>query len=267
MANTLSEYSRIDVFKPLCKAIAAHAKLPARVRRTTAAQDALASMVDAGTSLIRSESRSEEQRELLLCALMTNSNELVSAFPARNPNVYRVCSYEYKDLAKEASPEFLAALVAAGCDLCQLNEALVLRAIRKNDKALQDFLLANSHLMLRQINDLIHKLTTKRCQVAPEFVAAYMKTIVRSQPQRAEIAITRALACYSGLQFALLYHAGARVDFNTTYFMPDMARELYERISNHVFLQFTADGEDLAAFCRNEEAQARAIQMLKPDLA
>lgn len=265
MPKTPATTTPKDVFESLCVAIATHSKLPARTKQSVSAQTALSSMVNAGIALIGAEADAAVLNDMLRAAATTHSTPLVSAFPKQNPNAVAINRYMSSDLPKRASPEFLAALVDAGCDLFPFNLQLVMRAIRKDDKALQDFLLTTVHIIPRDVAELLEALKSKHLTKTPDFVAAYLKLLVKAQPELSEQAITSALATYADLEFALLYHAGARVNYSSTTFVPDMARDLYDQLSNHKLLQFAAEGEDLAAFCRDEETHARAMAMLRTE--
>lgn len=262
MTAEVKKKGRTTVFRPICDAIAAHAELTARLQQTVAALSALASLIVAGITLIRSETDPLEQMAMLGCAVETHSVELVSAFPPRPSNTLRIAAHNHPTLARKASPEFLEALHKAGCNLGGFHTALAFRAIRRCDTELQGFLLSHVNTMYQDYDELLRKIKARDCAASPDFVATYVKAIVEAHPARVETAITNALARYKGLEFSLLYHAGARPAFDRLRGATQGARDTFDAISRHDFIQFIADGADLAAFCRNEEAQSRAIQML-----
>jgi hypothetical protein len=264
--SKLTRPGRAKQFIDVCSALKKQREMVSRDRNSAPIKAANAALVEAALHLFRSETDAQQKQVMIAAAVPTMSAPLISGLPKGPQGTLHFSNLPYGIIASKADAHYLSLLYDLGLNISWMYQDVFLRAVRRNDIAIQEFLLSTLSEFFKSAPGIgaagsVESLRVKDCLKAPDFLATYLKALVLAYPKEAERTIGHALATYSGLCYALLYHAGARVNFANVGFMPDMARDLFRNLSNHQIVAFDADGADLAAFCRNEAAMRTAIEM------
>lgn len=258
-----------QVFALTCDALAMQAILPAKERRKKTAIAARASLEAAAIAMVKSQKDDEcLQKWLKASVLLSQSTELALAFPGRPANslMHPIHGPERLTLARTAPAAFLDALHSRGVDLKVFHGELVLRAIRKNDAALQDFLLEHVEELFSGFRWL---LKVKRADLlkSPEFLSAYLRAAAAAHPRNASRSIAASAAVLDGVNFILLDSAGAEMPPPGAAFIPTLVQDVLATLSNHKRLKLFPHGRDIAAFCRDDAALDRAEALFQPKVA
>jgi len=247
------------LFVEICRALRVIYAMKPRDRNLALTQSALLALQEQAIAIAATIPGGYDRFHALIASMDTDI-EVIEAF-AITPDAQCeivLTKNEMDKTAKTIDPAHMRALETRGLSLHALRSRLLLRAIHKNEKPLQDWLVSNEQGYERSIK-LICFISPKNVAMAPDFIDAYLKSSVAQNPALAGRILEEAAQQRNGFQYTLLRMAGALPVADTA---PAAGRRI-EDLSAHRLLPVLRHGTDLAAFCVDPEAILSAQKLFE----